>query len=170
MSVSGLFNQHQLYHACLPTPLPVPPRIPMRHSGGFPARHAAVRLLRLADTICSPRPRPDNASPQFWQTTAGTSRTMTTMLPPRRVTVPRAVSPSLQMTHLISVSHPVINMVCHLFATFVGGDNIEAASKKANKRNHCDLMGLGFLNSKIEENRQPLRAQSVARLNIDIGW
>src|SRR5215472_16618583 len=47
---------------------------------------------------------PKEYSPQFWQTAAGASRTMTTVLPRRKVTVTisTAVSPSLQMMHFMS--------------------------------------------------------------------
>src|ERR1700720_648416 len=63
-------------------------------------------------------------SPQFWQTAAGASRTMTTVLPRCKVTVtvPRAVSPTLQTIHLMSVPRPDIAPIAgcfgHVFRKF----------------------------------------------------
>src|SRR5215471_4523690 len=56
-------------------------------------------------------------SPQFSQMEAGTSRTMTMVLPRCRVTVtvPRTVSPSLQIIHFISVPRPNIAPTAECF-------------------------------------------------------
>ena len=73
------------------------PRTPMRRSGGFPPRHVAVLLLRLADTICLPRSRPDNtaAVPQRRRHVTDDDA----VLPRCKVTVTLPSGITSQMTH-----------------------------------------------------------------------